>query len=556
MAVRPGVRTTDRAVERPVVPKVWHTPGTHRNRRGGFPMRFSRVLLPAVLAFSTVSFAFAAPQHRETTTVEVVQVPVYVTTAGASVRGLTRDDFTLRVNGKVQPIEYFDVVDFTAMSKEQLSDPRQRRLYVLVFDLPNTNPFAMYRAKRAAEEYLANAQPSDYFAVALANRYGDINFVVPFTRDRNALRRAVATFHAASPKDPLALTVTPAERAAFTFDNTAEIEQLRHMGANEAADQMIQANLHRVADEMDALGNLAQRMAPLEGYKHVVVLSGGFGQAITPIASPGVPSILRRNGEPQLAAYRNPIRFDSYTPFSQRLMQKKFAASGVFLDAIDVTGLRPYDVPSDDSLHFLVADTGGQVVEHRNDLRAAMQRLTDSQEVVYVLGFHPPSTGRTQNQIAVRVTGAPRGSNIGYRESYSTTMDKVSSRDGLQLADIIINDIPQNGLTLKTAVTTAPKRATVNATLSGRELLALAGDDKLTGEALMYVFSGQTSVAFARKGITIDGARARAGGLDQNDIAIAQSFDLPPGNYTMKVLVRIDGRDALALSREDFTVKE
>ena len=180
-------------------------------------------------------------------------MPVSVTTDGSSVRGLTRDNFKLRVNGKAQPIDYFDVVDFAALSDQQMRDPRQRRLYVLTFDLPNTAPFAMYRAKRAAEEYLANAQPSDYFAVALVNRYGDIDFLVPFTRDRDALRRAVATFHAASPKDPLRLTVTPAERAVFTFDNRAEIEQLRHMGANEAADQMIEANRDRLSDELDAL---------------------------------------------------------------------------------------------------------------------------------------------------------------------------------------------------------------------------------------------------------------------------------------------------------------
>ena len=268
---------------------------------------------------------------------------------------------------------------------------------MLAFDLPNTAPFAMYRARRAAEEYLANAQPSDYFAVALVNRYGDIDFLVPFTRDRDALRRAVATFHAASPKDPLRLTVTPAERAVFTFDNSAEIEQLRHMGANEAAEQMIEANRNRLADELDALGNLAQRMAPLEGYKHVVVLSGGFGQTMSIASIPRAPGNLRPTAEPQFAAYLNPIRFDSHTPFSQQRMQKKFAAAGVFLDAIDVAGLRPYDAPYDDSLHFLVADTGGQVVEHRNDLAGAMKHLTDSQQVVYLLGFRAPQTGRKEN---------------------------------------------------------------------------------------------------------------------------------------------------------------
>jgi hypothetical protein len=58
-------------------------------------MRFSRVLLPSVLALIPIIVS-AAPQTGEKTTVDVVQVPVSVTTHGSSVRGLTREDFTLR----------------------------------------------------------------------------------------------------------------------------------------------------------------------------------------------------------------------------------------------------------------------------------------------------------------------------------------------------------------------------------------------------------------------------------------------------------------------------
>jgi len=508
-------------------------------------MRFSRVLLPSVLALLPI-IASAAPQSRERTTVEVVQVPVSVTTNGSAVRGLTRDNFTLRVNGKAQPIDYFDVIDFAAVSNEQLRDPRQRRLYVLAFDLPNTDMFSMLRGRRAAEEYLANAQPSDYFAVALINRYGDIEFIVPFTRDREALRRAVATLSAAAPKDPLRLTVPPAERAVFTFDNRAEIEQLRHMGANIAAEQMIEANRNRLADELDSLGNLAQRMAPLEGYKHVVLLSGGFNDGL--LMTNTRISTFRGSAAPQLAANRpgtRPISFDSHVPFSQRRMQEKFAAAGVFLDAIDVTGLRPYDAPFDNSLHFLIADTGGQVIEHRNDLLGAMKQLTDSQQVVYLLSFRAPQTGRKENSISVRVNGTPRGANVAYRESYPSTPEKPASNDGLRLADIIINDVPQNGVTMTTSVAASQNRAVVNVALPGRELAALAGEGaKTEGEALMYVFAGQKAVAFAKQEINVrDGA----------NVDLAQSFDLPPGTYAMKVLVRLDN-DTMAFARKDFTI--
>ena len=37
---------------------------------------------------------------------------------------------------------------------------------------------------------------------------------------------------------------------------------------------------------------------------------------------------------------------------------------------------------------------------------------------------------------------------------------------------------------------------------------------------------------------------------------MSQSFELPPGTYALKVLVRIGDRDTLAFARKDFTVGE
>ncbi len=511
-------------------------------------MRFSRVLLPSVLAFIPI-IASAAPETHERTTVEVVQVPVYVTTNGASVRGLTRSDFELRVNGRPRDVDYFDLVDFASLSPDQTRDPRQRRLYVLLFDLVNSSPFSSLRAKRAAEHYIESAQPSDYFAVALLSRYNDIDFIVPLTRDKAALRRAVASFRPASSADPLRLTVSQAERAALVDDNSRELTELRHSGSGVAAELAADRMRIRTVDQLGALGDLAERMAAMQGYKHVVLLSGGFDNSLLLEGRPATTNIFQVGPAPQLAslARQQTPMFDTHLPFSQRLMQKKFAAAGVFLDAIDVAGLRPYNEPPNESLHFVVADTGGQVVEHRNDLTAAMQRLTDSQQVVYVLGFRAQDTGRKQNTISVHVNGAPRGSRVAYRESYSSTPDKPSSNDGLHLADIIINDIPQNGITMTASVTTAPNRATVNVALPGRELAALAGDDaRIKGEALIYVFTGQKAVAFARQEIN-------AHTTDTANVEMAQSFDLPPGTYAMKVLVRLDS-DTMAFARKDFTI--
>jgi VWFA-related protein len=541
-------------------------------------MRFSRVLLPAVLILAATPIAYSQ-QVKETTTVEVVQIPVYVTSYGASVRGLTRDDFTLRVNGRKQQIDYFDVVDFKSLSSEQMRDPRQRRLYVLTFDLANMAPFAMLRAKRAAEEYLAAAQPSDYFAIALLNHHNDIEFIVPFTRDRVTLRRAVASFRAASTGDPLQLTVSSGERTALINDDASEIRNLRSMGAGVAAEIVADIARRRVEEQFETLGDLAKRLAPLEGYKHVVLLSKGFdsflmmngvsglvggGAVGGPIPEGGLQQItairsLQFNGtsSPGYSGARQYNGFDSRLPDAQRRMQKEFNAAGVFLDAIDIEGLRPFAMASNESLHFLISDTGGQVVEHRNDLLSAIKRLTDSQQVVYVLGFHAADTGHKQNSIAVDVARAPRGSYVSYRESYSSIADKPSTTDGLRLADIVTNDIPQNGITMTTEVTPASKKVGVKVTLPGQELLAIAdGDAIVKGEALLYVFAGQTSVAFEKKYINVDVNQARASGLDGGNVEMTQSFELPPGTYALKVLVRLGGHDTLAFARKDFTVGE
>jgi VWFA-related protein len=539
-------------------------------------MRFSRVLLPAVLILAAIPITYAAPQHRETTTVEVVQIPVYVTSSGASVRGLTRDDFKLRVNGRTQKIDYFDVVDFSSLSSEQMRDPRQRRLYVLTFDLANMSMFAMARAQRAAEGYLAAARPSDSFAVALLDHDDQIKFIVPFTRDRVTLRRAVASFRVASPGDPLRLTMASRERSALINDDASELLDLRRMGAGMTAQLAADFARRHIDDQFEALGNLARRLAPMEGYKHVVLLSRGFDTLLlgggisrrTGLSSLGGPlsgggpqqgNAFAFSGQQEQGAW-GPVSFhgfDSWLPESHRRMQKVFASAGVFLDAIDIEGVRPIGMASNESLHFLVSDTGGQVVEHRNDLKAAIQRLTDSQQVVYVLGFHAADTGRKQNTISVHVDGAPRGSYVSYRESYSTIADTPSTLDGLRLADIVTNDIPQNGITMTTTVTTAPKTAAVSVTLPGQELLAIAGNDgNVKGEALLYVFVGQTSVSFARKEIDVDVTRARTGGLDGKNVEIAQSFDLPAGTYALKVLVRLEGHDTLAFARKDFTILE
>src|SRR5260370_12055371 len=160
-------------------------------------------------------------------------------------------------------------------------------------------------------------------------------------------------------------------------------------------------------------------------------------------------------------------------------------------------------VSDNEALYMLTRDTGGEVVDRRNDLAGAMQHLVDMQRVAYVLAFNAPKTDRALNKIAVKLVDVPRGSHASYRDSYASEPDPPDSGDPLRLADIVMNDIPQTGVTMTETAETENGKATVDIEIAGSELVAQAAGMTIEGEVLLYVFAGSGAVAFDRKQITI-----------------------------------------------------
>src|SRR5688500_7363149 len=114
------------------------------------PMRST--LLLALLVVSAVPLF--AQRYDDAITVNVVDVPVYVERFGVPIKGLTREDFELFVNGKPHPIEYFDVVDQRAGENAPATanapiELKRRRLIVLLFDVA-APPWSLQRARKAA----------------------------------------------------------------------------------------------------------------------------------------------------------------------------------------------------------------------------------------------------------------------------------------------------------------------------------------------------------------------------------------------------------------------
>lgn len=506
----------------------------------------------APLAVLLLVLPLFAQRYDDTITVEVVDVPVYVERFGNPITGLTRDDFELFVNGEPHPIDYFDVMagevveepggDPAAAENVAASiDLKRRRLTVLVFDV-SAPPQSLDRARRAAAAYVDGRAADTTFAVATVSWPG-VLFIVPFTNDRIAVQRAIATLRPSAARDPFRVAMLDVER---TWDDPGVIGDVRgggiHGGGFEPpaiAGRFVNATLDLAADQndfssrglIDNLMDLADRLAALEGLKEVVLLSEGH--------------------EDRAAGYTWAGRLASIVR-----LHKRFRAAGVVLNAVDIStprapggsavsrGTAGGGMPNLTTSAFLwslALDTGGIAT-------TSMSQLQRRQGAGYVLGFRPPP-GKRSSSIHVNVRNVGFLTDVRYRKSY--TLERETKDDGLFLADTILNDIPQSGLTLDVSV----NGKWIAASVPGVELLAL-NEHRVKLDVYFYVFGeDDRPVAWNRLQIAVDIEKGREF-LSANPYTMRQEFVLEPGRYVAKALVRIVGTDRIGFQRVPFEVEQ
>lgn len=518
----------------------------------------SFVTLLAVLTFAA---SLEAQRASDQITVNVVEVPVYVTRpSGGPLEGLTKSDFELFVNGKPQSIDYFDVIDdreVAAAAPDAPRDLHRRRLFLLLFDPQNSTMNAIDRAKSAAEKFVDSAPAGDTFAVATTRR-GGIEFLAAFTADRVAVKRAIDTLHASAAGDAFGLATLNTERTPWEPRLTAEGDFLRTEASNDDVDaptdnvklddpaassssffrngsgyaamqrhlllqQKVEGEQHANLTEkwVAELGVLAERLALLDGVKHVVLMrEGGVDEAL---------------------------------PRALTKMHAKFRSAGVILDAVDIGGVRaPWTTEgfSDGTtfLRSLSLETGGAVTMNFDQLRK-MQQLT------YVLGFHPPANGKVWNTIDVRVRNQRFGTDVRHRSGYATGPRNATKSDGLLLADVLVNDIPQNGMTVDLDVVREGEGATLVARVPGVEVLALGENGATMLDVFFYVFDAQNVVAgWTQVRLKVDHENGRAF-LSSRPYTIRQKFRLGPGKYSGKALLRVVDKDVIGFDRASFAVE-
>lgn len=504
-------------------------------------------------------------QLNEQITVNVVEVPVYVSRGGTTVTGLTKDDFALTVNGKPQNIDYFDVIvneTVTADAPQAQVSVDRRRMIVLLFDLSQTSHAALKRAQTAAGKFVTDAPRGDVFAVATLTRDG-VKFALPFMNDRNAIRRAVATLSSGKARDVFGIATEITDRTVWQSEvhaDTSSNEPLDRIWDVPSTNrwQFEESEAARLQNDVDAaltsfetevrmtprlslvdhVGELATRLSPLSGIKHVVLLSAG-------------------------AAFADPASLGSnmtmVSPMAMReavrRMHKRFREAGVILDAVDTSNAAPWCTDCPDAnfsafsmLHSMSLDTGGTVTRE-------LPQLRNVQRVTYILAFRPSAEALAaeENAIVVKLRDASPLTDVRYRRTWSNVKPLNGPDEGLFLADVLVNDIPQNGMTVNLGTSREEGSSVLTATVPGIEILAL-GKSLLSLEAFVYIFDAKGEVAeWVYRKSRLDLVRGRDE-LSTSPYTINARAKLAPGKYTAKVLLRAVESDATGFARAEFTV--
>ena len=529
----------------------------------------------------------AQAQFSDTTTVTVVEVPVQVVSRGAAVRDLTRDDFELLDGRRKVEITGFDLVDLSVVEgkpTEQQVPVAARRHFLLFFDLFFTTPDSVSRAQQAAADLaLTSLHPTDLVAVAVFDTQPRL--VLGFTSDRSQLRQAIRSLGQVQVgesivRDPLGLVISDIGAALAAGDEIAggaqslggiDADAMLAQTRRELQNLQDQAERGNQAGRIEAMtegmGALAGWMASVEGRKHVVFLSEGMPTNIL-YGNQGLTEEDRAAQIDQNEAVLQGRTWEvdqentfgaSAAQSAMERMLRMFREANCSIQAVDVSGQVMGEAQSNrGSLLQMADDTGGEMFTNFTNLGDAMSEMLERTSVTYLLAFTPgdlKADGKFR-RLRVRLKDAPRGTRVVHRPGYyppKTYQQTSPFERALGSAQAVMGGVETGDIDASVLATGFPADAgkpyaPVLITARGEDLLAGVSGDVLPIEIYAY--------ALDENGVVRDFFSTRMGlGLAEAGAAIRQSgikywghFDLDPGRYSARVLLRNDitGRRALA----------
>lgn len=524
----------------------------------------------------------AAPQtFEDKAQVTAVEVPVNVIDRdGNPVRGLSAANFEVYDGGDLQKISGFEVVDLAAIGREPEAgavelESSARRHFLLLFDLSFASPTSILKARMAARDFvLASLHPTDLAAVATFSLEYGPKLVITFTPDRAQLARAIDSLGArrvidARRSDPLRFMIEPdtSDDNALPGGPGSAIE----LGAqrDQAVLEYLQAlsnmadrsertfEVGRISSYSRALGDVAKRLNAVKGRKHVLFFSEGFDSRL--LLGRETTDTEAETDNQNIAIGRNWM-VDNDARYGNTGLQndvnkmlEEFRRADCVIQAVDVGGLRATGdqrprASGQEALFYMANETGGELFKDANNLREPLERVLERTSVTYLLTFERSDlkTDGSYHRLRVKGKDLPAGARLSHRTGYYAPrpfQDLDPLEKTLLASDGIASAAPRRDLDMNVLV--APFRANeqtayvpVIIEVKGPSLLSGHSGDKMDLEFFAYVSDDKNQMrGFLTQRVTFEMGKAKKA-LQETGVKYYGHFELPPGDYRVRVLTR------------------
>ncbi len=489
---------------------------------------------------------------------------------GEFVRGLKQSDFTVLENGKPQQISTFDYqsVDMATPLKEATvmglaagvngpgtkaavvakpEDLLNHRLIVMFFDLTSMQPEDLDRCVKAARDFLTNKmQPADL--VALVSLDQTLKVDQDFTSDKAALANEVGIYNGT-------------EGQGFAQGATANSNQVEDTtGYTPDESEYNDLNTDR---ELYALRAISKSLEKITEKKSLLYFSGGISRdGIENQASlrAAINSAVRAN----LSIYSVDTRgLQAISPLGDASTGSLRGSSGFNGGAL-MNNMNA-NFATQEVMATLSSDTGGKAFFDSNDFAPAFAQVQRDTSAYYAIGFHSSNPARDgkYRKLAIKINRP--GVKLEYRPGYYAPADfKHSGREDREreLDEQLASDLPATDVAvyLDAMYFRLDENrffVPVSLIVPGSQIPFVKGGDKdkatidIIGEVIDEV---KRPIGNARETVKLNldpSLQAR-----QKNIEYTTSFNLPPGKYHLKFVVRENQTGRMGSFEADITLPD
>ena len=469
---------------------------------------------------------------------------------GELVKGLKESEFKIFENGKEQQISSFDFesVDMATPLQEATvsglaagpagskavvvakpEELRNHRLIVMFFDLTSMQPEDVERSVDAAQAFLrTKLQPADL--VALVSLGDTLTVDQDFTADKNALIREVGAYNGTEGQG----------FAEGANSNSNQVEDTTAYTPDES--EYNDLNTDR---ELFALRAISQSLAKINEKKSLLYFSGGISRdGIENEAS--LRAAINAAVRADLAIYSVDTRgLQAIGPLGDA-STGSLRGQGAFNGGALLNNMNQ-NFATQEVMATLSTDTGGKAFFDSNDFMPAFLQVQKDTSAYYAIGFHSTNPARDGKYRKLMVKIDRPGIKLEYRPGYYAPADfKHSGKEDREqeLQDDLASDLPSTDIAVYMDAMYFRLDANryfmpVSLVVPGPQIPFVKGGDK--DKATLDII-----------GAVIDDAKRPLGRVRQTvplkldaslqarqkNIQYTTSFNLPPGKYEIKFVVR------------------